>query len=137
KRRLEQSLRATFIGMLINAGFACGKITAGVLGSSNALIADGVESTADLISSLIVWRGVTVAAEPADSDHPYGHGKAEPLASAVVSTILMFASLWIVVGAVHEIIRPHRNPAPFTLAVLIAVVVIKEILFRYANRTAV
>src|SRR6478752_2464203 len=129
KRRLERSLRVTLLGLLVNAGLAASKITAGIVGHSHALVADGVESTADLFSSIIVWRGVTVAATPADRDHPYGHGKAEPLAAGVVSTILLFAALWIVIGAIEDIIRPHNSPAPFTLLVLIAVIIIKEVLF--------
>ena len=68
------------------------KFTAGVLGHSNALIADAVESLADMISSIIVWRGLVVAAAPADREHPYGHGKAEPLAAAFVATMLMIAA---------------------------------------------
>jgi cation diffusion facilitator family transporter len=137
RRRLERSLRATFLGLVVNAGLAAGKIAAGVIGHSHALVADGIESSADLISSLVVWRGVTLAAEPADADHPYGHGKAEPLATAVVSTILIFAALWIVLGAVREIVRPHSTPAPFTLVVLVVVVMIKELLFRHVNAVGV
>ncbi|HEV8544206.1 MAG TPA: cation diffusion facilitator family transporter [Verrucomicrobiae bacterium] len=134
KRRLERSLRVTFLGLLVNAGLAAVKIAAGVIGHSHALVADGVESSADLISSLIVWRGVTLAAEPPDAEHPYGHGKAEPLAAAVVSTILIFAALWIVVGAAENMVRPHTTPAPYTLAVLVIVVIIKELMFRHVHQ---
>lgn len=134
KRRLERSLRVTFLGLMINAGLAAGKIASGIVGHSQALVADGVESTADVFSSLIVWRGVTVAAAPADSEHPYGHGKAEPIAAAVVSSVLLLAALWIILSAVQDIIRPHNNPAPFTLGVLVLVVLIKEVLFRYVSR---
>ncbi len=137
KRRLQRSVRVTFLGLMVNAALAAGKVTAGVVGHSHALVADGVESTADLFSSIIVWRGVTVAAAPADKEHPYGHGKAEPLAAAVVSTILLFAALWIIVGAIQDIIRPHNIPAPFTLAVLVGVIVIKELLFRYVSKEGI
>jgi cation diffusion facilitator family transporter len=134
KRRLQRSVRVTFLGLVVNAALAAGKVTAGVVGHSHALVADGVESTADLFSSIIVWRGVTLAAAPADKEHPYGHGKAEPLAAAVVSTILLFAALWIIVGAIQDIIRPHNIPAPFTLAVLVGVIIVKELLFRYVSK---
>jgi len=134
RHRLERSLRVTFIGLLVNAALAAGKVAAGVIGHSQALVADGVESAADLVSSLVVWRGVTVANAPADEEHPYGHGKAEPLAAAVVSSILMVASILIVIGAVRDILRPHLVPAPFTLAVLVAVVVIKEGMFRFVHK---
>jgi cation diffusion facilitator family transporter len=134
KKRLERSLRVTFLGLLVNAGLAAGKIFAGVIGHSHALVADGVESAADFVSSLIVWRGVTVAAAPADEQHPYGHGKAEPLAAAVVATVLIAASVMIVIGAVRDIVRPHGVPRPFTLGVLVAVIVIKEVLFRVVRK---
>src|SRR5687768_11906526 len=124
KKRLDRSLRVTFIGLLVNAALAAVKVAAGVIGHSHALVADGVESAADFVSSLIVWRGVTVAATPADEQHPYGHGKAEPLAAAVVATVLIAAALMIVIGAIRDIVTPHNPPAPFTLAVLTAVVII-------------
>jgi len=129
--RLKRSLKVTFIGMIVNTILAVGKTVAGVVGHSHALVADGVESLADLFSSVIVWRGLVVAEEPADKDHPYGHGKAEPIAAAVVATMLIFAALWIGITAMREIMTPHSMPAPFTLAVLIGVVLIKETLFRH------
>jgi cation diffusion facilitator family transporter len=134
KKRLERSLRVTFLGLLVNAALAAGKIAAGVIGHSHALVADGVESAADFVSSLIVWRGVTVAAAPADEQHPYGHGKAEPLAAAVVATVLIAAAFMIIIGAIRDIVTPHNTPAPFTLAVLTAVVIIKEVLFRFVSK---
>jgi cation diffusion facilitator family transporter len=128
--RLKRGLRVTFIGMIVNTVLAVGKTVAGVVGHSHALVADGVESLADVFSSVIVWRGLVVAEEPADKDHPYGHGKAEPIAAAVVATMLVFAAIWIGITAVREILTPHSMPAPFTLVVLILVVVVKETLFR-------
>ena len=123
-------MRVTLTGLLVNTALAVGKTAAGVMGHSHALIADGVESLADILSSLVVWRGMVVASAPADEDHPYGHGKAEPMAAAFVASMLLFAALWIAVQAVREILRPHSLPAPFTLVVLIVVVVVKETLFR-------
>ncbi|HYG23031.1 MAG TPA: cation diffusion facilitator family transporter [Verrucomicrobiae bacterium] len=132
--RLKRSLRATFTGLAANTALAVSKLLAGIFGHSHALIADAVESFADIFSSLVVWRGLVIAAEPADEDHPYGHGKAEPIATAVVSAMLLVAALWIVVQSIREIATPHSTPAPFTLVVLFAVMLIKEGLFRYALR---
>jgi len=132
--RLQRSLRATFIGMAANGVLSTVKLVAGIVGHSHALVADAVESFADVFSSLIVWRGVVVAAEPADEDHPYGHGKAEPIAAAIVSGILLFAAAWIAVKAFGEIAQPHSPPAPFTLAILVVVVIVKEVLFRFVRR---
>lgn len=117
--------------MIVNTLLAVGKTVAGMAGHSHALVADGVESLADLLSSLIVWRGLVVAATPPDADHPYGHGKAEPIAAAVVATMLFVAAAWIAVTSCVELLQPHQAPAPFTLGVLLAVVVIKEGLFRF------
>jgi len=77
---------------------------------------------------------LVVAAEPADEDHPYGHGKAEPIAAAIVAAMLLGAALWIVLRSVQEIAAPHTAPAPFTLIVLVAVVIVKESLFRFVAR---
>ena len=134
ENRLSRSLRATFIGMAVNAVLAVGKLAAGIIGGSYALVADAVESLADVFSSIIVWRGVVVAAEPPDADHPYGHGKAEPIAAALVSGLLLMAAIGIAVQATREIMQPHHAPKPFTLLVLVATVVIKEMLFRYVVR---
>lgn len=135
--RLKRTLRATFIGLLVNVLLAGSKLFAGVVGNSHALIADAVESIADVFSALIVWRGLIIAHEPADQDHPYGHGKAEPLAAAFVSVILLIAATWIVVTALREIAHPHSAPAPFTLVVLVMVIVIKETLFRFVLKEGV
>jgi len=119
---------------VINALLAGVKIAAGVLGNSYVLIADGIESTADIFSSVVVWGGLRVAVIPADENHPFGHGKAESVASVFVSLLLLGAALLIAVQSVHEILTPHRSPAWFTLPVLFAVIVIKETLFRLAFR---
>ena len=132
--RLQRSLRATFAGMAVNVVLSGTKLAAGIAGHSHALVADAVESFADIFSSLIVWRGVVVAAVPADEDHPYGHGKAEPIASAIVATMLLGAALWIAITAFGEITKPHPSPAPFTLIVLLLVVAVKEGLFRFVSR---
>src|SRR5438093_13664266 len=79
KDRLKRGLRATFLGLAVNTTLTTVKFVAGIVGHSHALVADAVESMADIFSSVIVWRGLVVAAEPADEDHPYGHGKAEPI----------------------------------------------------------
>ena len=134
--RLKRGLRATFIGLVTNTVLTTAKLVAGIVGHSNALVADAVESLADIFSSVIVWRGLVIADEPADEDHPYGHGKAEPIAAAIVSAMLFLAAAWITILAFREIREPHSAPAPFTLVVLGAVVLIKENLFRFVLREA-
>jgi len=130
-------LRATFTGLALNTFLASAKLVAGILGHSHALMADAVESLGDVFSSLIVWRGLVVAAEPADEDHPYGHGKAEPIAAALISLVLLLAAGWIAFQALREAGRPHAAPEPFTLLVLIFAIATKEGLFRFIRQESV
>jgi cation diffusion facilitator family transporter len=134
-----RGIRSAQAGLLVNACLAVIKIITGVLGNSYALVADGIESTADIISSTIVWRGLRIAARDPDSDYPFGYGKAETLAAATVALMLIGAAIAISIEAVREIVTPHHTPAPFTLAVLVVVVLVKEVLFRkvYAVGTEV
>jgi cation diffusion facilitator family transporter len=135
--RLKRSLHATLLGMVVNVFLAAGKLAAGILGHSHALLADAVESLADIFSALVVWRGLVVASEPADEEHPYGHGKAEAISAAMVSTMLLLAAIGIAVTSVQAIFSQHQQgPKAFTLAVLVAVIVIKEGLFRYVAHEA-
>src|SRR5262245_57048464 len=84
-------------GVAVNAPLAALKVVAGVFGNSYALIADGIESTSDIVSSLIVWSGLRVAARPANERHPYGYGKAEALAGLVAALALLGAAAMIAV----------------------------------------
>ncbi len=127
---ISQGIRAALQGLLVNAFLTGVKLVAGIVGNSYALIADAVESGLDIFSSLIVWRGLRVTARPADQTHPYGYGKAEALSAAIVSLMLLGAAIGIAIAAVQEIVTPHHAPAPFTLAVLLGVVIVKEVLFR-------
>jgi cation diffusion facilitator family transporter len=136
--RLKRGLRATLLGMVVNVVLVCGKLAAGVLGHSHALVADAIESLADIFSSIVVWRGLVVAEEPADEDHPYGHGKAEPIASAMVSTMLLLAAVGIMAKSVQSMLgTEHPGPHAFTLIVLVAVIIIKEALFRFVKGEAI
>jgi cation diffusion facilitator family transporter len=126
----ERGIRAAQTGMIINAALAAIKLFAGIVGNTYALVADAVESGADVFASLLVWGGLAVAAQPADEDHPYGHGKAEALAAAAVSVMLLGAAAGIAFEAAREIRTPHNVPAPWTLGVLVGVMVIKWVLSR-------
>jgi cation diffusion facilitator family transporter len=131
---LRSGARVALVGMGANVVLATAKILAGALGNSYVLIADGIESALDIAGSAIIWGGLKFAARPADETHPYGHGKAEPVAAIIVSLGVLAAALVIAVRSVHEIFQPHHAPAPFTLAVLIVVVAVKELLFRIVDR---
>src|SRR5688572_11028931 len=116
-------MRSVLIGVFVNGALAIVKGIAGFLGNSYALIADAIESAFDIFTSILVWLGLRYASRPPDETHPYGHGKAEPLVAGFVSMVLLAAAMLIGVESVREIMTPHHAPAPFTLIVLVVVVV--------------
>ncbi len=125
-----RGMRIAIVSILVNLCLSVAKIGAGLLGNSYALIADGIESLLDIFSSTVVWGGLKIGSLPPDDNHPYGHGKAESLAAMIVSCVLLFVATAIVIQSIKEIFLPHHAPAGFTLVVLIAVVIIKEIFYR-------
>jgi cation diffusion facilitator family transporter len=131
---LQTGARVALLGLFINVLVASAKITAGIFGNAYVLIADGIESALDIAGSVIIWGGLKVAARPPDATHPYGHGKAEPIAAVLVAIGVLAAALGIAIQSVRELFRPHHGPASFTLVVLIVVVVVKEVLYRYVIR---
>lgn len=128
---LIQGLRSTAVGIVANLFLALIKGVAGIAGHSQALVADAVESLTDVVSSFIVFAGLAVAGKPPDENHPYGHGKAEPLATLAVSVALLAAATGLVVQSVRQILTPHSVPETYTLLVLCLVVVTKELLYRF------
>jgi len=126
-----RGMKSALLGIGVNFVLALAKCSAGLLGRSFALVADGVESLADVFSGLVVYFGLKIATKPPDADHPYGHGKAEPMAALIVSLALMAAAIGIIYGGVREIVRPRATPAPYTLVVLAGVLIVKELLFRH------
>jgi cation diffusion facilitator family transporter len=131
---LQTGARVALFGMIVNLVFAAAKILGGILGNAYVLIADGIESTLDIVGSFVIWSGLKFAARPPDETHPYGHGKAEPIAAVVVALVVLAAAAGLAIESVREILTPRHGPAPFTLGILIVVIVVKEILFRYVNR---
>ena len=126
----ERGIRAAQAGLLINAVLTVVKLLAGVLGNSYALIADAFESMFDILGSVVVWGGLQIAGRSPTDDYPFGFGRAEALASGVVSLMLIGAAIGIGIEAVREIVTPHHAPAPFTLVVLVVVILVKAALAR-------
>jgi len=133
----RRGIRSAQVGMLVNALLAACKLVAGILGNTYALIADAVESTADIFASLVVWGGLRVASRNPDEDYPFGYGKAESLAAAVVAIMLIAAAGGIAFEAIREIRTPHHTPAAWTLIVLIVVLIVKYVLFRRVSAIGV
>jgi len=129
----ERSLRtgqgSALQGILVNGALGAAKLAAGVLGHSYALVADAAESYADVMSSCVTLYALRVAAEPADPEHPAGHGRAETLASAVTALALIAVGAWIFSYAMGSLNEPRSAPNPLTLLVLVPVIFVKERLF--------
>ena len=126
QRRAQESARLVLRGIALNAILAAVKFAGGIFGHTYALIADGAESLLDVVSSLVVWAGFKWAGQPPDADHPYGHGKAEPLAGLAVAVFVFAMAGWVAFHAIHEIITPHQGPSWWTL-VLLALVIASKI----------
>jgi cation diffusion facilitator family transporter len=129
-------MRSARGGIFANLALAVTKCLAGLWGHSFALIADGLESAADVVSGLVVYFGLKISVKPPDSDHPYGHGKAEPIAATVVGMFLIAAAAAIIVESIHGIKTPHPLPKAYTLVVLAGVLLVKEFLFRHVGHVA-
>lgn len=124
-RRANDSAKLVLRGIALNAVLAAVKLAGGIFGHTYALIADAAESMLDILSSTLVWAGFRVAARPPDANHPYGHGKAEPLSGLIVALFIFTMAGWVAMHAVEEIRTPHHGPAWWTLLVLAGVIVAK------------
>jgi len=127
----RKKARPMLFSVCMNLVFATGKGIAAFFGNSNALMADAGESMTDVLTSFIVWIGIRTSVKGPDEDHPYGHGKAEPLASIAVATFLMIASILIASRGVARLWVPPDKPHFFTLWVLLAAIIFKELIYRY------
>jgi len=134
--KLESGAHLALVGMGLNALLCAVKIGVGVIGHSYALIADGFESLLDILSSLLIWAGLKYAAKPPDESHPYGHGKAEPMAAILGSLMILGAGTGLAIESLRAISAPRTAPAIYTLPVLVVVIIAKEIHSRRVKRLA-
>ncbi len=128
------AVRTVIFSMLGNIALAAIKFIAGIFGSSFALIADGIESVVDVFASILVLFGIKYSARPADDNHPYGHGKAEPLITFLVVGFLIISAATIAWQSILNIQTPHRLPEKWTLWVLAGIILWKEISFQVVIR---
>jgi cation diffusion facilitator family transporter len=140
RNKLDESaamgIRASLGGVVVSVLLGAIKVIAGILGNSYALIADGVESMLDVISGIVVAGSLKIAAQPPDQRYPFGYGKIEPAAALAIATGLLATAVGIAIQSVREIRIPHHAPEPFTLIVLVLVVISKELLYRFLLRTS-
>ncbi len=130
----QKAINTAYLSIFGNALLALVKGIAGVFGNSYALIADAIESTTDVFSSLLVLFGLKYATKPPDDNHPYGHGRAEPLVTFAVVGFLVISATIIAYESIQHIRTPHQTPEKYTLIVLGIVVVLKEFFYRYVSK---
>jgi cation diffusion facilitator family transporter len=130
----QTAIRTSYFSIAGNTGIALIKGLAGYFGNSYALIADAIESTTDIFSSLLVLFGLKYANRPADENHPYGHGRAETLITFLVVGFLITSATIIAYESIRHIGTPHELPSTYTLIVLGAIIIWKEISFRLVMR---
>lgn len=136
KTNHDKAVKATIFSIIANTILALLKWISGILGQSQALIADGIESTADIFASLFVLFGINYAQRPADDNHPYGHGRVEPLTTFMVVGFLIISATVIAFQSIHNIQSAHSVPQAWTLLVLAPIIIWKEISYRIVMKRA-
>ena len=126
----QTAIKATYFSIVGNTCLAIIKGLAGFFGNSYALTADAIESTTDIFSSFLVLFGIKYSNRPADENHPYGHGRAEPLVTFLVVGFLITSATIIAYESISNIGTPHELPKSWTLFVLGAIIIWKEYSFR-------
>ncbi|WP_010229468.1 cation diffusion facilitator family transporter [Gillisia marina] len=130
----KEAVKTTYLSILGNTLLAIAKGVTGIFGNSYALIADAIESTTDVFSSLLVLLGIRYANKPADANHPYGHGKAEPLITFAIVGFLVVSATIIAYESIAHIRTPHEVPESYTLIVLGIIILIKEVFYRIVSK---
>lgn len=133
----EKAIKATYFSIVGNTLLAIIKGISGYFGNSYALIADAIESTTDIFASFLVLFGIKYANKPADENHPYGHGRVEPLITFLVVGFLITSATFIAYQSFQNIGTPHELPEPFTLVILAIIILWKEISFQIVIKKSI
>lgn len=133
----QTAVKATYFSIIGNTSLAVIKGLAGFFGNSYALVADAIESTTDIFSSFLVLFGIKYSNKPADDNHPYGHGRAEPLITFLVVGFLITSATIIAYESISNIQTPHALPKPWTLIVLAIIIIWKEYSFRLVMKRSI
>lgn len=129
-KNLEKAIKASYFSIVGNTLLALIKGITGILGNSFAIIADAIESTSDIVSSCLVLFGLKYANRPADKNHPYGYGRAEPLVTFVLVGFLITSAVIIAYESINNIGVPHELPHTWTLIILGPIILWKEFSYR-------
>lgn len=130
----KQARRTILLSMIGNIVLVFVKLVTGLLGNSFAIVADAIESAGDVFSSFVIYLGLRVSDKPSDKDHPFGHGKVEPIISFLVVLFLIISAGFIAYQALSNMQSPHKMPSPYTLIVLVGIILYKELLYQFVNK---
>lgn len=133
----QTAIKATYFSIIGNTCLALIKGLAGFFGNSYALVADAIESTTDIFASFLVLFGIKYSNRPADDNHPYGHGRAEPLITFLVVVFLITSATIIAVESIQNIGTPHDLPKPWTLIILAVIIGWKEYSFQMVMKKSI
>ncbi|MCT7903953.1 Ferrous-iron efflux pump FieF [Candidatus Ornithobacterium hominis] len=132
--KIKKVKKNLFVGLAINLFLVLAKGITGIIGNSFALIADAIESLADIFASILSIFGFSYASRPPDEDHPYGHGKAEPLITFIIVLFLILSAVFIIFQSFKNFYEPQKTPKVWTLYILALIILAKEIYYRYSIR---
>lgn len=130
----NESLLAAWISTISNIALTVIKILVGVVFSSPVLVADGIHNAADVMASVASLTSIRIASRPADKKHPYGYGKAEVIASAIVSIVLLFAAIWITIESVKALFNPAGEASIYAFIAAVVSAIWKQALYVYTIR---
>jgi len=133
----QTAIKATYFSIIGNTSLALIKGLAGFFGNSYALVADAIESTTDIFASFLVLFGIKYSNRPADENHPYGHGRAEPLITFLVVGFLITSATIIAYESILNIGTPHDLPKSWTLIVLGLIIGWKEYSFQMVMKKSI
>lgn len=133
----KKVISTTIVSIIANVFLSLIKGFAGFLGNSYALIADATESLTDVFTSVLVLLGAKYAQRPADDNHPYGHGRIEPLVTFAIVFFLFISALVIAYQSIININTPHELPSPWLLILLLLIIIWKEISYRFVIKKSI
>ena len=133
--RLFQPKTCVLVSIFANLALAAFKFFAGILGLSQAMVADALHSLSDILTSVVAYIGICIGERPPDEEHPYGHGNAETIAAGLVALAVLGIGFWAGVSAIHTLIlRQFRQPLGIAIVAALVSILAKELLFRYTRR---
>ena len=133
----KMGVRVSWITVIINVILSAFKIIAGIVGSSSAMIADGVHTLSDVLTTFVVMIGLKISSKEADENHPYGHEKYEPVFAKILSILLLLTGVFIGYEAIKILISGNiKKPGVIALVAAFLSIVVKEGMYWYTIKTA-